>query len=36
MDSSVQVLALEWWNWVIIAVCIAVIIVGVTMRKNEA
>jgi hypothetical protein len=36
MDSTLQMLALETWNWIVIVVCIAAIIAGVVMRKKEA
>lgn len=36
MDPMLQMLALETWNWVVIVVCIAVIIVCAIMRKKEA
>ncbi len=36
MDSTVQMLALEMWQWVVIVVCVIVIVAGVVMRKNQA
>ena len=37
MDSTVQMLALETWQWLVIAVCIVVIAIGLVMRgKSQA
>ena len=35
MDSTFQMMALGWWYWVLIAVLVAIIIIGLTMRKKE-
>jgi uncharacterized membrane protein len=35
MDSTLQMVALGWWYWVLIAVLVAIIIIGLAMRKKE-
>jgi hypothetical protein len=35
MDSTVQMLALETWQWLIIAVCVIVIVIGLVMRNKS-
>lgn len=35
MDSTLRIVALGWWYWVLIAVLVAIIIIGLAMRKKE-
>lgn len=34
MDSTVQMLALETWQWLVIAVCVVIIVIGLVLRNK--